>query len=206
MKPLSGRKKGSFRIGAVIPAAGLSSRMGAFKPLLPYGDSTVIESVVYAALSYADSVAVVLGYRADEVENVLLERFGSRIRIVVNPDFRESDMLRSVQLGVSGLRDHDGFFLLPGDMPAVSPDVFEKLTEAFDGDREVIYPMYHGRRGHPPLIHASLIADILSYHGDGGLKAVLAGRSSAEVEIADKGIVTDLDTPKDYAEMINGGL
>lgn len=206
MEPLFERKNFGFRIGAVIPAAGLSSRMGALKPLLPCAESTVIESAVSAALLYADVVAVVLGYRAGEIQTVLSNRFDNRVKTVLNPDFRESDMLRSVQIGVGVLRDCDGFFLLPGDMPAVKPVVFERLIGAFDGEKEVIYPTYGGRKGHPPLVHASLIAGILRYHGGGGLKAVLKDCSVATVETEDIGILKDLDTPEDYAEMIHGGL
>lgn len=71
------------KICALIPAAGLSSRMGDFKPLLPFRGKTVIESSVESALSGgADSVTVVTGYRSEEIEGTLAEAFGDRVRFV----------------------------------------------------------------------------------------------------------------------------
>ena len=189
------------RFGAVIPAAGLSERMGAFKPLMPFGDSTVIESAVASVLPYVSSVVVIVGNRSDEVAAVLRERFGRRVSIVRNPDYRSSDMLRSVQLGLRAMGACEAFFLLPGDMPAVPDEAFGLLTAALDPDTEVLYPVCGGRRGHPPLIRSSLIPDIIAYRGDGGLRAVLAGRIERQVDVPSGGILADLDTPEDYEKL-----
>ena len=191
------------QIGAVIPAAGMSSRMQAFKPLLPFRDSTVIECTAEAALEAAPRVVVVLGNHADEVERVLKKRFGDRLTIVRNPDYRSTDMLYSVQIGLDALGKCDGFFLLPGDMPAVGSDTLRALAEAFDGEHKVIFPSCNGRKGHPPLIAASLIPAIRSYRSEGGLRAILSDVPKKVIELGDKGITTDLDTPEDYAAMLN---
>lgn len=189
------------RLFAVIPAAGLSSRMGAFKPLLPCGDSTVLERSVSSVLPYAERVAVVLGKRADDLKKLLKDRFGDRVTIAENPDYASTDMLHSVQIGLRAIGACDAFFLLPGDMPMVSGAVFEALAAAFDGEADVIYPVINGRRGHPPLIRARLIPEILGYKGDGGLRAILSGRKVKEIALADQGILTDLDTPEDYQSL-----
>ena len=193
-----------FRFGAIIPAAGMSSRMGAFKPLLPFGDGAVIENTVGAVLPYAERVVVVLGNRAAEVREVLLKRFGDRVITAVNPDYARTDMLRSVQIGLGLLGGCDGFFLLPGDMPTVGGEVFASLIGAFDGGSRVLYPTFEGRKGHPPLIGASLIPEICSYRGEGGLRAVLQDVEPIYVEQSDRGITVDLDTPGDYDALVNG--
>lgn len=195
-----------YRIGAVIPAAGLSSRMGAFKPLLPFADGTVIEASVGSALPYTDTAVTVLGNRADALQAVLLKRFGDRLTITLNPDYASTDMLRSVQIGLRAMGECDAFFLLPADMPAIPAGVYEALISAYDGSSEVIYPVLGGRRGHPPLISSSLIPEILSYHGEGGLRAILADRRVKEIKVLDEEIMTDLDTPKDYEELRVKGL
>lgn len=186
-----------YRFGAVIPAAGLSSRMGAFKPLLPYGGLTVIEASVGSAMPFVDTAAAVLGNRADALREVL-GRFGPRLTTAVNPDYAVTDMLASVKIGLRAMGECDAFFLLPADMPAIPAAVYEALIAAFDGTCDVIYPVCGGRRGHPPLIHARLIPDILAYEGGGGLRAILSGRSVRTVDVTDEGIVLDLDTPEDY--------
>ena len=194
---------GAYRFGAVIPAAGLSSRMGAFKPLLPLADSTVIERCVGSVLPYADAAVAVLGYRADELLKVLNRRFGGRLTLALNPDYASTDMLASIQIGLRAMGECDAFFLLPADMPAIPPAVYEALSEAFDGSAEVFYPVCGGRRGHPVLITAALIPAILDYRGDGGLRAILRGRTVKEVAADDRGILTDLDTPEDYNRVKN---
>lgn len=187
-----------YRFGAVIPAAGLSSRMGAFKPLLACGGGTVIEATVGSVIPYADSAVAVLGNRADEVRAVILGRFGDRVTIAVNDAYASTDMLASVKRGLRELGACDAFFLLPADMPAIPPRVFEALIAAFDGDCDVIFPSVGGRRGHPPLIHARLIPEILGYEGGGGLRAIWSGRKIKEIAVPDEGILLDLDTPRDY--------
>ena len=187
-----------YRFGAVIPAAGLSSRMGAFKPLLPYSGGTVIGSAIGSALPFAETAAAVTGYRSDELCAVLKKSFGGRLVTARNPDYAVTDMLSSVRIGLRALGECDAFFLLPADIPAVSAQTYEALIQAFDGSAEVIYPVFGGRRGHPPLISAALIPDILAYEGEGGLRAILSGRSVREISVDDGGILRDLDTPEDY--------
>lgn len=187
-----------YRFGAVIPAAGLSSRMGAFKPLLPFGGRTVIEAAVSSVMPFVATAVAVVGYRGDELSEALSGRFGERLTIVENPDYAATDMLRSVQLGLKALGECDAFFLLPADMPLIAPTVYEALMGAYDASCDVIYPAFDGRRGHPPLIASSLIPAILSFEGDGGLRAILSNCNTKTVAISDSGILTDLDTPKDY--------
>lgn len=195
-----------FRFGAVIPAAGLSSRMGAFKPLLPFGEQTVIEASVGSVMPYVSTAVAVVGFRGGEVAATLRDRSDPRLTIARNPDYAATDMLRSVQLGLRAMGECDAFFLLPADMPLISPAVYEALIAAFDGGCDVIYPVIDGRRGHPPLISARLIPAILGYEGGGGLRAILSDRLTKEIAIADEGILTDLDTPQDYERQTAGGL
>lgn len=206
MKAVPAKTDGNRRFGAVIPAAGMSSRMKTFKPLLPFRDSTVIECTAEVVLGAVPRAVVVLGNHADEVERALKKRFDERLMIVRNPDYRTTDMLRSVQIGLDALGNCDGFFLLPGDMPAVGNDTFEALMRAFDDEHMVFFPTYDGRKGHPPLIHASMIPAIRSYRADGGLRAVFREVPQRLIELSDKGITADLDTPKDYADMIHQTL
>lgn len=199
---MPGNTDSKRRFCAVIPAAGMSSRMKAFKPLLPFRDSTVIECTVEAVLKAVPTAVVVLGNQADEVETVLRKRFGDKVTIVRNSDYRTTDMLCSVQLALDALPECDAFFLLPGDMPAVRSNTIEALIQAFDEDHMVIFPTCNGRKGHPPLLHASMIPVIQNYQGDGGLRAVFREVPQMLIELSDKGITADLDTPEDYAEMI----
>ncbi|MCD7880664.1 MAG: nucleotidyltransferase family protein [Clostridiales bacterium] len=190
------------KLAGLVMAAGLSSRMGAFKPLLPLGKDTVIERTVDSLLTGgADSVTVVTGYRGDEVEAVLSRRFGGRVGFAHNGDYASTDMLQSVRLGCGALPPCDAFFLLPGDMPAVGEDTFRLLVRAWgETPDRVIFPTLNGRRKHPPLIPAAFLPEIVSFHGEGGLRALwgqMDGRLRT-VPADDPGTGLDLDTPEDY--------
>ena len=57
------------KTGAVLVAAGLSSRMKDFKPMLPFGTSTASRHMIGMLKSLkADPIVVVTGYRAEELE------------------------------------------------------------------------------------------------------------------------------------------
>ena len=190
-------------IVALIPAAGYSSRMGLFKPLLPVGSSLVIEKAVrtFQEAGIAD-IYVVVGYKADLLIPVL-KRLD--VQIVMNPDFQRG-MYTSVQAGVGSLgKQTDAFFLLPVDYAFVSPETIGKLLTAYHaGIYEVVYPVNQGKRGHPPLISADLRDEILMREPEGGLKTLLNKKmdKSCNVCVDDEGVLLDMDLEEDYQRSI----
>lgn len=194
--------RGKETIRALILAAGLSRRMGEFKPLLPLRGRTVIENSVDSVLSGgAETAVVVTGRRADEVESVLRRAFGERVAFVRNEAYAATDMMRSVQLGAAALPECGAFFLLPGDMPVVTRGTFDKLLASREREKvPVIFPTLDGYRKHPPLIDARLIPAILAFDGDDGLRALWKRYESESraVAVDDDGVWVDLDTPAEY--------
>jgi len=88
-------------ISAVVLAAGLSTRMGRLKLLLPYGEYTVIEQVVSVLLSSpVDEVLVVTGHERAAVEAALARW---PVRTVFNPDYAVGEMLSSAQVGLRSM-------------------------------------------------------------------------------------------------------
>jgi molybdenum cofactor cytidylyltransferase len=186
-------------IVAIILAAGFSSRMGTFKPLLLLDGSLMIEKTIGAFFQAGlEDVRVVIGYRADDLIPVLT-RLG--VIPIVNEDY-PSGMYSSIQAGVRTLAKEDSaFFLLPGDHPLIRPETLGKLLLVFSQEKPgILYPTFKGRRGHPPLISARYRDFILSANPSGGLRSVLANHEgdAVEIEVDDGGILIDLDTPEDY--------
>lgn len=103
------------RIGGLIPAAGLSSRMGDFRPLMPLRGKTPIENTIDSLLLCGTAPnVVVLGRRGRELEAILKSRYiGDGVITVFNPDYAATDMLTSVKLGLDALPECRAFFLLP---------------------------------------------------------------------------------------------
>ncbi len=195
------------RIAALILAAGRSSRMGGFKPLLDLGGRTVLETLVetYRAAGLGD-LLVVLGHRAEEVRPLLDAR---GVPWVVN-DRPERGMFSSIRTGVGRLpADCGAFFLQPADIPLIRPDTLKSLLSARRETRAmIVYPCHGGRRGHPPLISTSLIPAIGAFDGTGGMRSFLSPHrhGAVHVDVDDPGIHIDMDTPEAYAAIRKGGI
>ena len=114
------------KTGAVLAAAGLSSRMKAFKPMLPFGGTTISRHLAALIKSLGvNPVVVVTGYRGEELENHLS---AEGVRFVRNERFRETEMFESVKLGIqSVLGECERVLIMPMDLPAIQPETFEQV-------------------------------------------------------------------------------
>jgi len=189
-------------IAAVILSAGLSSRMGAFKPLLPLGEGTVIKQAVTNFQQIGiKPIHIVLGNRASEIIPHLT---AMDVFWVVNEDYHD-DMLTSVQLGVGRLRpDTTAFFILPVDIPLVRSQTLLSLLDAHTGQpHSILYPIFNGTRGHPPLIPQIYAEKLVGYRGGGGVQGFLNQfeQSAWDVSVADEGILMDMDTHDQYEQI-----
>lgn len=189
-------------IAAVIPAAGYSSRMGLFKPLLPLGDSLLLEKPVSALLEAGiENIYVVLGHNAHLLKPVI-ERMG--VKWIENYYYKQG-MYSSVRAGVEALPEEtEAFFLLPADTPLVAADTIKQLLVSYRrNSREVLFPVHNGQKGHPPLISTILKSAILRGEIEGGLAALLdRAADTGLLTTGDAGILRDLDTEDDYRAML----
>ncbi len=188
---------------AIILAAGVSSRMGKFKPLLPLGNKTVIERIVAMFLhAGVRDVRVVLGYKARDVIAVL-KNLG--VSWCINDDY-PSEMFTSVKVGLGGLKqDAEAFFVLPVDIPLVKAQTLQWLMGGSAKDtHQIMYPTFLGERGHPPLISRHYARELMTWAGKGGLKGFLEqyDHNSRDVPVFDEGILMDMDTPSQYREIV----
>ena len=102
-----------------------------------------------------------VGHRQDEIKAGIKKR---DITIVYNPDY-EQGMFSSIQAGIRRLQTApQAFFILPVDIPLVRPATIRRLMDAAaENPDKIIYPIFGGKRGHPPLIPSSLIPAILGW-------------------------------------------
>jgi len=186
-----------MRLGAVVPAAGLSRRMGKEKVLLPFGESSVLERALSTLRQFGIEERVVV-LRADLTEAIARARkLGARV--VMNPH-PEEEMLESIRLGVAELSAGiEAFFVWPADHPAVSIETLRALAREA-GPGRVVLPVYKGRRGHPALIGGELRPEIARIPANHGLRQLWRARPEVlqEVIVEDPGVLLDLDTPEDY--------
>jgi putative nucleotidyltransferase with HDIG domain len=195
-------KQPASGLAAIILAAGCSSRMGQFKPLLSIGGCTAVETVVRLFLSAGiPDVCVVIGHNADELRPVA-EAAGARC--VLNPNF-EQGMFSSVRAGVAALREGtDACFVIPVDIPLVRSSTVRRLAGFYAAEKSaIVYPVFQGRRGHPPLISSAILAEALTMGTDARLSALLASHEekACDLFVPDEAIHLDMDTPDEVARI-----
>lgn len=195
-----------MNINGLILVAGLSSRMNDFKPLMELDGKPVIFHTINSMLNAnVDKIVLVLGYRGYDIEKVVSSTYDSnKVIFLYNYNFKTSDMLASIKIGLESMPPCDAFYLLPGDMPMVSKEVFLNLAENIkEHKKSIIFPLLNGHKKHPPLITGNLIDDILNFNEDGGLRKFFAitNANILTVNTEDIGCSLDLDTQDDFKNM-----
>jgi CTP:molybdopterin cytidylyltransferase MocA len=196
-----------MKISGLIVAAGMSRRMHDFKPLMKIGERTMLEQTVDGMLEAGiGTVTIVLGFRADEIVAHLSEqpRYIGRLAFAYNRDYEHTEMLDSVKAGICAMDACDGFFLAPGDMPAIHSNTYRVLMEAKEHRAAKVYfPTLDGFRKHPPLIDWSVAEDILRFKDEGGLRQLWKQYTdeTLEIPIRDAGCAMDADFREDYEKI-----
>ena len=188
-------------IGAIVLAAGLSSRLPANKLLMPLKGKPLVRYAVEAALgSQARPVVVVIGNAAAEVREALAD---FTITLVENCNYTRG-LSESLKVGVRSLPfTCRGALVLLGDMPDVSAATIDELIARFDpaANRTICVPVRAGRRGNPVLWGRRHFPEILALQGDHGAKSLIDKHADTlcEVAAADNSIFSDIDTADDLA-------
>lgn len=189
-------------LSAIVLAAGRSSRMGALKQLLPFGDTSVIERIVTMLLtSQVTETIVVLGHRADEIEAQLT---GYGVRFVRNPN-PEGDMLSSVQCGVEAAVQGHGVMIVLGDQPLITAEMVDDLIAYYEQQQDAfVIPVHEEKRGHPMIISPRYREDILSLSGSNGLKELRDRYPDAisRVSVDTETMLIDMDYYHEYEDAL----
>lgn len=210
----------------IVLAAGLSSRMGTNKLLLPVDGVPMVRRVVATAGKVCRRVVVVLGHEAEQVRIAASSATAAPIEFTKNENYR-SGMFSSIQQGMRSVVS-PWFFVLPGDLPFLGASVFRRLVSALSGETADAYggleggvgadgdaadtvtrkperlpvaaiPTYQGTRGHPVLFSARLVPAVVALPPDAGpMRSVLAKHKTVFVELGSPGILRDVDTAEDY--------
>ncbi|MBQ4051398.1 MAG: NTP transferase domain-containing protein [Oscillospiraceae bacterium] len=190
-----------MEVGALIVAAGMSSRMGEFKPMLHIGTISVAERII-ATFSRAgvSKIVMVTGYNAAALERHLA---GRGIIFLRNEDYETTQMFDSVKIGLRYLEDKcDKVLFTPVDVPLFTAHTVKTILES---DAQLACPVCRGEKGHPLMIGNTLIREILADSGEQGLRGATS-RCSAPVRlipVEDYGTLCDADTPEDFAALVD---
>jgi len=192
----------NHRIAAVVLAAGRSTRMGSDKLGLPWRGRTLLEWVLDAACALPHVVLPVVLVGGPPGLGALP---GHVVRIPWPVQGETPGQADSLKAGLSALPPGlDGAMILLGDMPLITPGLVGKLERAFRPGRFLV-PRHDGRRGNPVIIPSDWFARVLELEGDTGARPLLGSPDALVdyLDVDDTAILTDVDTPDDYARLKN---
>lgn len=186
-------------ISAIVLAAGESKRMGQPKMLMPWGTSTVLQTVISTIKTAGISdILVVTGRAHNEVEELIK----STARIIFNESYQTTEMLGSIQTALAVEADEiEAALICLGDQPQVREESIRQVCNAFrESNSALVVPSYKMQRGHPWLIARPLWDEFLSMKSPETARDFLQKHADEikYVEMKTSSILEDLDTPEDY--------
>ncbi|MCC3862886.1 NTP transferase domain-containing protein [Terrisporobacter petrolearius] len=189
-----------MNISGLIVAAGLSSRMKDFKPLMKVENKPLIINTINSLKqSGIEDINIVVGYKGEDIENCVKNQ---NVNIIYNNKYESTFMYDSFKLGLNKMKNScDAIIFLPGDVGFVSKYTIDLLIQEISKkESKIVYPVYRNIIGHPPIISWKCFDYLLSYNGKNGLKGGLDyfERESKEVDTPDKFILCDMDYKEDF--------
>lgn len=188
-------------IAAVVLAAGLSTRMGKPKLLLPWGNSTVIGTVLNVLhQKEIDRIVVVVGAYQELIERAV-RAASENVRVVFNPGYGNGEMSDSIKIGIRNLKGVEGALIVLADHPQISSSLVLRLCTAFQSNLgDIIVPSYNMRRGHPWLVGQKYWDEMMNLSSTFTMRDFLNLHSNSihYVVVESDETMADIDTPEDY--------
>jgi molybdenum cofactor cytidylyltransferase len=184
-------------VGLVL-GAGKSSRFGAPKQLLPFGDTTLLgQAVRNANASVLDRVVVVLGRASEELRATV--DFG--LAEVVENTAYGTGCASSLLAGLDAAgEDCDAIALLLGDQPGVRAEFIDQVIATWEQTRTwAAVTSYLGNLGHPFVFAREAFADLRSLHGDKAVWKLIEAHPGRVSRVEIRALLPpDVDGPEDY--------
>lgn len=175
-------------------AAGMSVRMGTSKQILPLQGKPLFLHGLETALKVCRRVILVTG--ASDLTPYLKSQWKNLV-LVENTDYAKGQ-LGSLKKGIQAAETECVFVML-ADLPDVKPETYGALSAAMI-DQPAVFPLCHGRRGHPVLMGPKALALILLAAPDRKAMTVIQPLCPLGVQVRDPGIFRDVDTPEDLVD------
>ncbi len=188
------------RVGAIILAAGMSTRMGVPKFLLPIQSQPMIHYPIKLALQYKlNPILIIAGRHLNEIKEAT--SFFPGITYVHNEHY-QTGMASSLKKGIEGMQGKvDAAMIFLADQPFIPGFVVKSMLEAYMDGSLIIRPCFAGQDSHPVLFDASLFPLFAKLQGDEGGRRIINHQPSSGVKrlfFEDSEAGLDIDTPEDY--------
>ncbi len=194
-------------IGLLI-AAGLSSRMGKPKALLLQDDLPFAIVILKKMILVCDNIVVVLGHSDEKIKDALQvfidnsDELISSVKFVTNEQF-EKGMFSSLKCGLNKVKNSEWLLYHFIDQPGLPKKFYRELTDQIDNEYDWIQPTYNNEKGHPLLLHNSILNSILELPDDSSLKEISKNNKVKKKfwDCKHKEILQDINYPSDLKQL-----
>lgn len=195
-----------MRVSVVILAAGQSSRMGGIKQLLPFNNSTILQTAINSALkSKAEKVYLVLGANYKMIRLKIEEE---DVSVIKNSNWEKglSSSIVSAINYIENSEEHpDAVLIMLADQPKVDSNYIDKLISLYQKQQQAIIASAYGEvNGVPALFPKKYFGILSNLKGDKGAKKLLNESLIEVLSYTPKSaeILIDIDSPEDYQDLI----
>ncbi len=199
-------------INGLLISAGLSARMGQFKPLMLYKGKSFVVTIIEKLLTVCERVIIVTGFQKEKIESTINSQlatlpagrqvsnsqFIKRIECIYNPFF-EKGMFTSLQVGLKELKNSDWIIYHFVDQPFHQDKFYNELIKQIDDKTDWIQPRYNGMDGHPVLFKKNIFEKILTADPFSSLRLIRddGGTKGKNWDCSYSQILNDFDTHSD---------
>ena len=191
------------KIGAVILAAGESSRFGRPKQLVQFRGKSLVRRVVDAAKdANCSAIVVVLGSKREQIERELKE---TAAIVAENEDWRRgvgSSIRVGLESAVNQAPDIEAIVLLTCDQPFLKTDTIERLIAMYEKTKKaIVASSYSETLGVPALFDRSCFQELLALDDETGAKTIILSNRERVAELLFLEGKIDIDTVADYEKL-----
>jgi molybdenum cofactor cytidylyltransferase len=187
-------------ITGLIISAGLSSRMGKFKPLLEYDGKLFLERIIDNLAEVCSKIIIVTGHNFENINNFVSSFYpqNKSITLKFNSDYK-TGMFSSLKNGIGGCNDEDWILYHFVDQPNLPDKFYTELISQIDRSFDWIQPVIYDKKGHPILFNYKVIQKIINGDSNSNLRLISQDTSIKKKywECGYKEIFTDIDTVTD---------
>ena len=188
-------------IGAIVLAAGGSSRLGTPKQLVTFRGETLVRQAAKTALeSDCDRVVVVVGSHASEMRRELNDL---PLSVVENHEW-QNGISTSIRAGIEGIvsSDLEGVVIMLCDQPFVTARVLNELISTHrETGHAIVASTYGTTRGVPAFFAPELFTELASLTKDEGARRIIASHPEKVATVKFSRGAIDIDTPQDHAQL-----
>ncbi len=186
-------------IAAIVLGAGLSSRMGEEKLLLPLGNKKVLERTI-EGVQDAGFANIIVVTRREVEENI--EVYPDVVYLLNNHP--ERGQASSMAIAMNWLMTHrpdcEGVLFFLGDQPLMDRHLVRRIKKTILANPEsIVQPRYQGRQGHPVAFGRPWFKSLSDTQGDLGGRTLIKDNRKSVIEVEGSETCTmDMDTHAEY--------